>query len=125
MPLLTISNANIDFQARDLQWRFYTTKYILLITRQVKLIRKKKFAAAAFNLEHKIFIVHIVILNIDSSDEIYPSKKAQIAHLKANEAFFKVLSKYADFADVFLLKLIAELLNYIRINNHTIKLIND
>ncbi len=25
MPFLTMSNADVDFQARDLQWRSYTT----------------------------------------------------------------------------------------------------
>ena len=52
-------------------------------------------------------------------------KKAQIAHLKVNKASTKVFSKYADFADVFLPKLAAELLKHIRINDYTIKLIND
>ena len=33
MPFLTMSNAEIDFQAQDLEWRFYTTKDILPTTR--------------------------------------------------------------------------------------------
>ena len=40
---------------------------------------------------------------------MYPSKRAQIAHLKANEAFNKILSKYIDFVDVFSLKLAIKL----------------
>ena len=40
-----------------------------------------------------------------------------MTHLKVNKAFTKILSKYADFADVFLSKLAAELLRHTGINN--------
>ncbi len=53
------------------------------------------------------------------------SRKTQIAHLKVDEASTKVPSEYADFADIFSPKLAAELLEYTRINNHAIKLVND
>ncbi len=56
---------------------------------------------------------------------MYLSKKAWIAHLKADEALMKVSSKYADFADIFLLKLAADLPKHTGINNRTIKLVND
>ncbi len=56
---------------------------------------------------------------------MHPSRKAQIAHLKAAEALIKVPSKYADFADVFLPKLAVKLPKYTRINNHAIKLVDD
>ncbi len=56
---------------------------------------------------------------------MHPSKKAQIAHLKADEVSIKVLSKYADFADVFSTKLAVELPEYTGINDHTIKLVDD
>ncbi len=52
-------------------------------------------------------------------------KSAQIAHLKANKAFIKVSSKYANFIDIFLTKLATELFKYTRINNYTIELIDD
>ena len=38
-------------------------------------------------------------------------KKVQIAHLKSNKALIKVFSEYANFADVFLSKLVMKLLN--------------
>ncbi len=41
MPFLIMSNADVDFQARDLQWRSYTTGEVLVTTRQVELIGKK------------------------------------------------------------------------------------
>ena len=53
------------------------------------------------------------------------SQKAQIAHLKVDEAFTKVLSKYANFADAFSPKLATELPKYIKINDHIIELVND
>ena len=45
--------------------------------------------------------------------------------MKADEAFFEVFSKYANFIDVFSPKLTVELLEYIKINNHAIKLVDN
>ncbi len=101
MPFLTMSNADVNFQARDLQWRSYTTGDIPPTTRRVELIGKKEFEAAALDPEHEAFVVHVAALSIDSGDEVHPSRRAQIAHLKADEAPTKVPSKYDDFADVF------------------------
>ena len=56
---------------------------------------------------------------------MHPSKRAQIAHLKTNKATTKVLSKYADFVDVFFPKLATKLPKYIKIHNHAIKLLDD
>ncbi len=125
MSFLTMSNADIDFQARDLQWRFYTTRKVLSTTRQVELIRKKEFAAAALDPEHEVFVVQLVALSVDLVDEVHPSKKAQITHLKANEATTKVPSEYANFADVFTPKLAIELSEHNEINDHTIELVDD
>ncbi len=74
MLFLTMSNADIDFQVQDLQWRFYITRDILPTTRQVELIGKKKFAIVAFDPEHKAFIVHVAALSVDSGNEVHPSK---------------------------------------------------
>ena len=52
-------------------------------------------------------------------------KKAHIAYLKADEAFTKVPSEYADFADVFLPKFAVELFEYTRINHHIIELVDN
>ncbi len=86
---------------------------------------KKKFAAASLDLEYKTFIVHIATLSVDSSDEMHPSKKVQIAHLKADKASTKVLSKYVNFANVFLSKFAVELSEHSRINNYAIELVDD
>ncbi len=71
-----MSNADIYFQAWDLQWRSYTTGNVLPITRQVKLIGKKEFAVAVLELEQEAFVVHIAAFSIDSDDEMHPLKKA-------------------------------------------------
>ena len=83
------------------------------------------FVGVALNPEYKTFIVHIAALSVDSNNRMHPLKRAQMAHLKADKAFSKVSSKYTNFANIFLLKLAVELPKHIRINNHTIKLVND
>ena len=88
---------------------FYTIGNVLLTTRQVELIRKKEFAVAVLDPEHKVFDVYMAALNVDLGDKVDPSRKTQIVYLKADEALTKVSSKYTDFTDVFLLKLAAEL----------------
>ncbi len=125
MPFLTISNVDVDFQARDLQWRCYTTGDVLSTTKQVELIGKKEFAVAALVPEYKAFIVHVAALSVDSGDEMHLSRRAQIANLKVDEAPSKVLGEYTDFADVFSPKLAAKLSEHTGINDHAIKLVND
>ncbi len=125
MPFMTMSNADVDLQSRDLQWRSYTTGDVLLTIRQVELIGKKECATAALDPEHEAFVVYVVTLSVDLGDEVHLSRTAQIAHLKANERLTEVPSEYADFADVFSLKLAAKLLEHTRINNHAIELVDD
>ena len=120
-----MSNADVDFQPRNLQWRFYTTRDILPTTRRVELKEKKEFAVAALDSKHEAFVVYVTPLNVDSGDEVYPFRRAQIAHLKANKAPFKVPSKYVNFADVFFPKLATELLEHTGINDHAIMLVDD
>ena len=71
------------------------------------------------------FVVYVATLNVDLGNKMHPSKKAQIAYLKVDKVFIKAFSKYADFANIFLLKLAVKLSKYIKINNHAIELIND
>ncbi len=125
MPFLTMSNADVDFQARDLQWRSYTIGEVLPTTRRVELIGKKEFVAVALDPEHEAFVVHVAALSVDSGDKVHPSRRAQIAHLKVDEAPIEVPSEYADFADVFSPKLAAKLPEHTWINDHAIELVND
>ncbi len=73
----------------------------------------------------KAFIVHVATLSVNLDDELHLSRRAQIAYQKADKASSKVLSEYADFADVFSLKLAAKLPKHMRINNHAIELVDD
>ena len=125
MSFLTMSNADVNFQAQNLQWRSYITRDVLPTTRQFELIEKKEFTAATLDPEHKAFVVHIVALNVDLGDEMHPSIKAQVAYLKVNEAPTKVASKYADFADVFSPKLATELPKHMGINDYAIELVDN
>ena len=125
MPFLTMSNADVNFQARDLQWRSYTTGEVLPTTRRVELIGKKEFAVAALDPEYKAFVVHVATLSVDLGDEVHPLKRVQIAHLKVDEAPSEVPSKYADFTDVFSPKLAAKLSEHTRINDHAIELVDN
>ena len=121
VPFLTMSNVDVDFQAWNLQWRSYTTGDVLLTTRRVKLIGKKEFAAAALDLKHEVFVVHVNALSIDLGNEVHPSKKVQVAYFKVDEAFIEVPNKYADFVNIFSLKLAAKLLKHTEINDHAIE----
>ena len=83
------------------------------------------FAATVFDPGHGAFVIHIAALSVDPDDEVHPSKRAQIAYLKADKAPTKIPSKYSDFADVFFLKLAVKLPKHTRINEYTIKLVDD
>ncbi len=56
---------------------------------------------------------------------MHPLRKAQIAHLKADEAPSKMPSKYADFTNIFSSKLAAKLPEHTRINDYIIELMDD
>ena len=83
------------------------------------------FIVTAVDPEYKAFIIHVAVLSINLGDKKHPLRKAQIAHLKVDEAFIKVFSKYANFVDAFLPKLAVKLPKYTRINNHAIKLVDN
>ncbi len=68
---LTMSNADVDFKARNLQWRFYIIIEILSTTQKVELIGRKEFSVADLNSDYKAFIVQIAALNIRSKKKVY------------------------------------------------------
>lgn len=111
-------NADVNFQAWDLQCKFYTIRKVLPTT-----VRKKEFAVVAFSLNHKAFVVYVAVLDISLDAEVYPSIKAYITHLKADGDSIKVSSKYAD---IFSLKLTVELPQYTCIgNDHAIEVVDN
>ena len=83
MPFLTLSNADVNFSIRDLRWRTYTTEEALPTTRRVELVGKKEFAAAALDLEHETYVVHVASLSSTplASFDIHPFREPQISGL--------------------------------------------
>lgn len=59
MPFFTTSNVKINFLKWKLNWKLYTIVETFLIIKQVK-VEKKKFIAAAFDFDDKIFVVYVV-----------------------------------------------------------------
>ena len=126
MPFLTLSNADVDFSGRDLRWRTYTTEEALPTTKQVELVGKKEFAAAALDPEHETYVVHVASLSstpLVASLDVHPSRRPQISGLIAKEAPTKVPVEYLDFADVFSPELASELPEHAGINDHAIELV--
>ncbi len=56
---------------------------------------------------------------------MHPSRIALIAYLKADEAPTEILSKYADFVDVFLPNSAVKLPEHTEINDHAIELVDN
>ena len=126
MFFFTLSGADIDFPKREFWWRSYTIEKAFLTTKQVELIRKKEFAAAALDLGHETFVIHIAFFDIHSQESnIHPSRRAQIAALVGNEAPTSISTEYFDFVDVFSPKLISKLLENTGINDYAIELVDD
>ena len=126
---LILSGADVDFLGWELRWKTYTIKEALPTTRHVVLVDKKGFVAAALDLKHEIYIVHVGSVSSDVSSssfllDVHPSRGPQISGLIAEEAPTKVLAKYLDFADVFSPDLASELTKYTKINDHTIKVVD-
>ena len=72
--------------------------------RQIKLIRKKKFAIAIFDPKNEIFMIYIAFFNLNSGIHLF--YKAQIALLKIDKALITILFEYINFANIFFLDLI-------------------
>lgn len=95
-------------------------------------MKKKKFAAEAFALEHETFIVYVISLNssiasfssilLDTNVHLF--RRPQIVDLIAKKASTKVLNKYVNFADIFFLDLASKLRKHTKINDYVIKLVN-
>lgn len=97
---------------------------ILPTIKRVKLIEKKEFIIAVFDSKEKTFIVYVVSL-VSSNPNIYFFYKAQISSFKTHNTLISISFKYVKFADTFFKDLIIEFSKYIRINNHTIDLVDN
>ena len=126
MPFLTLSNADIQFPEKELTWRSYTTAKALPTTKWVELIDKKEFVKVALDENSETFVVHVAILEALLSEmTIHPSREAQIAALKQDEAPTEGQVKYSDFSDVFSEKDALVLPERTNLNKHAIELEGD
>ena len=133
MLFLTLSGADVEFSGQELQWRTYTIKKALPITRRIELMGMKEFVVAALDSEYETYIVYVTSLSstplvafLGSIPlNIHPSQRPQIFGLIAKETPTKFPAKYLDFANVFSPDLASVLLEHTGINHHAIKLVDD
>lgn len=91
----------------------------ILIIIQVKPIGKKKFIVAIFNLKAKTW--KVIVDNFFSFNlYINAFYQAHIEALLSIDVFRNILNKYTDFVNIFLPKVIFQLLSFIETNNHAI-----
>ena len=103
----------------------------LLTTKDIELVKKKKFAAEVFHPEYETYIVYIayfsstpLIVFLDSILlDIHPFWRPQISGLIAKKISTKILND-ANFANIIFLDLASELPEHTKINNHAIKLVD-
>lgn len=70
------------------------------------------------------FMVYVVPLSATQTMQVYLSRQTQVDLLPSNKAPTEILSKYSDYADVFLFHLAMGLPENIGMNKHAIKLID-
>ena len=129
---INLSNINIDFLDQRLRWRTYATKKTFPTTRYIKLVGKKKLIIIVLDSEHETFIVHVAFFSsfaVSLSSILYDadvhfSRRPQIAGLIVEEVLTKVLAKFLNFVDIFLLDLVSKLSKDADINDYAIKLVN-
>lgn len=117
MPLLTFSNADIQFVQKKLIWRSYTAAKALTTTKQAEFINKKEFVKAVLDKNVEVVVMYVTFLLIMA---IRVAKKAQIALLFTEKV--KITAKYSDFLDIFSNKKALMLPNLTKINQHAIEL---
>lgn len=54
MPFLILNNMKINFLKLELFWRIYFSIKAILIIKSIKLVKKKKFLVATFDLKKKL-----------------------------------------------------------------------
>ena len=116
MPFLSLSNADIQFDTRNLTCRTYSTTEDLPTTRQVELINKHEFARATLDENSEAFIIHVA--DLEALDlAIHLSRAPLLAVLQQDKAPTEIPSEYADYTDVFSPDLAIELSEITGIKN--------
>lgn len=87
---------------------------------------KKEITTIIFDLEHETFIIYVALFSSTplTDIDIYLSCRPQIGSFIGKKVSIKIFIKYTHFVDIFSLDLTSELPKHIRINNHTINLVN-
>lgn len=67
MPFLFSSNADIQFDTKELIWRFYTVAKVLPTTSRVQLIVKREFAKTALDENSNTFMMYMAVLDENSN----------------------------------------------------------
>lgn len=62
MSFLIFSNVNVSFLEVEFTWNSYIAAKTLPGTKWVELINKEKFAKTALNVESRIFVIYVVVL---------------------------------------------------------------
>ena len=95
------------------------------ITKRVKLVGKKGFAAAALDPKHETYVFHIASLNsapLVAFLNVHLFQRTQISRSIVKKILTKVSAKYSDFADIFSWDFAIKLPKHIKINTYTIDL---
>ena len=122
MSILSLSNAEVQYDMRNLNWRIYSIAEALPKTRRVELIDKHKFARAALDEYSETFVVHVAALEAHEL-AIHPSQAPLLAALEQDKAPTEIPLEYVNYADVFSPDLAIELPENTGINEHAIELI--
>ena len=80
---------------------------MLLITKYIKILNKKKFVIVKLDVNKKNLVVYIPVLAKLIIIPIYPTYKVLIALL----INFKIFIKYFNFSNIFFVNFIVKLLN--------------
>ena len=118
------SNADILFGPKTLMWKFYTTNKALPTTKQVQIINPNKFVIAALDINNKTFVMYMAIQKQEKV-LMYSKKQAQVRVLLFDKASTKILIKYSNYSNVFLVENIVESPKNTGMNEHDIKLEKD
>ena len=121
MPFLTLSDVDIHFIEKKLEWRKYSIAQTLITIQRFELIDKKEFAATVIDENAETFMVYVATLSTPMMP-VYLSHWAQIRLLIAEKTPTRVLSKYSDYADVFLFDFAIELSENTGMNEYAIEL---
>lgn len=64
---MALSKVQINFAERELNWRIYILDEVLLRTKQVQVIDRKKFLSAALATDKEAFVVYMAYWDVKMS----------------------------------------------------------